>query len=266
MKTQTLKILAIGDVIGEKGCFFLRKVLPRLRAEEGAELVIVNGENSARTNGIDLGSAQLLFEAGADVITTGNHVFRRREVYDYLDGAASLLRPSNFPGECPGRGSCIQTFGGYRVLIVNLLGTLFMDSLASPFETMDKILKAEAGRFDFAVVDFHAEATSEKLSFAHDFDSRVAVVFGTHTHVPTADLGILPGGTGYITDLGMCGPSDSVLGMKKEIAIARFRTHMPSRFEVASGNCLLTGAVFEVNEEGKTVSTKFIRVDETERV
>ena len=263
MKEQTFKILAIGDVVGEAGTAFLEKRLPALKAEHRPELVIVNGENACRNNGLDPAGAERIFAAGADLITTGNHVFRKKELYPVLDGEALLLRPANFPGECPGKGTVIAPFRGVRILAVNLLGTLFMESLASPFETMEKILRAEEGRYDFAVCDFHAEATSEKIAFARHFDGRVAVVFGTHTHVPTADLQIFPGGTAYITDLGMTGPADSVLGMKTESAIRRLVSKMPSYYEVADGPCVLQGALFECSDAGKVLSTR--QILETER-
>ncbi len=261
MKTQIFRLLALGDVVGEESARFLEKNLPALRAKLGADLVIANGENAARTGGIDSSSYRALLSGGVDLVTTGNHVFRQREIYNELDGATTLLRPCNFPGSCPGTGTAILSVSGLRVLVVNLMGTLFMEPLANPFETMEKILRAEEGRYDFAVCDFHGEATSEKRAFAHLFDGRVSVIFGTHTHVPTADLCIMPKGTGYITDLGMCGPEDSVLGMKKEIAIARFLTHMPTRFEVASGKITLQGALFQIDpDSGKVLDVRAVRV------
>lgn len=260
MKTQVFRLLALGDVVGEASVRFLEKNLPSLRAELGADLVIANGENAARTNGIDSSSYRALLAGGVDLVTTGNHVFRQREIYNELDGASTLLRPCNFPGSCPGKGTAILSLSGLRVLVVNLMGTLFMEPLASPFETMEKVLLAEKGKYDFAVCDFHGEATSEKRAFGHLFDGRVSVIFGTHTHVPTADLSILPGGTGYITDLGMCGPKDSVLGMKKEVAIARFLTHMPTRFEVAPGEISIQGALFEIDpDSGKVLFVQTVR-------
>jgi len=246
--------------VGEQSTLFLSRVLPKLRAETKADLVIVNGENAARGNGVDPLSVKTLLLAGADLVTTGNHVFRRREIYDFLDGAGSLLRPCNYPGSCPGKGYTVLNLSGVRVLAVNLLGTLFMENVASPFETMEKILKTEAGNYDFAVCDLHAEASSEKKAFAYHFDSRVSVVFGTHTHVPTADLQILPGGTGYITDLGMCGPIRSVLGMEKDLAISRFLTHMPTPYRTATGPIEVQGALFSLSAEtGKVIETKPIR-------
>lgn len=263
MKTRAFRLLCFGDVVGEKSCFFLRKVLPALRKEEGADLVIANGENSARRGGIDPESAEMLYAAGVDLVTTGNHVFRQRSVYNLLDGADSLLRPCNYPATCPGKGYSILKISGYRILVVNVQGTLFMDALASPFETVEWILEREKGAYDFAFCDFHGEATGEKKAFASYFDSRFAAVFGTHTHIPTADLGILPGGTGYITDLGMVGGIDSVLGMKKEIAIAKFTTRMPTYYEVAEGKSEAWGAVFDIDPDtGLCIGTKQIHLTE----
>lgn len=253
MKMKNLRILSIGDVVGEAGTLFLKRSLSLLKNEYRADMVIVNGENSARQNGIDIESAQMIFSAGADIITTGNHVFKWRNFYSYLDGSDSIIRPANFAGECPGKGYTIQIFSGYRVLVMNLAGTLFMENIDNPFNICEKILSAEAGKYDFAICDLHAEATAEKAAFAKYFDSRIAVIFGTHTHVQTSDIGILKGGTAFITDLGMCGAKDSVLGTDTENAISRFRFHLPSRYEAAGGECILGGAIFEISPEGKAL-------------
>ena len=263
MKTRAFRLLCFGDVVGEKSCFYLRRVLPELRKNTGADLVIANGENSARRGGIDPESAEMLYAAGVDLITTGNHVFRQRSVYDLLDGADSLLRPCNYPASCPGKGYSILKLSGLKVLVINVQGTLFMESLTSPFEAVERILEREKGAYDFALCDFHGEATGEKKAFASYFDSRIAAVFGTHTHIPTADLGILPGGTGYITDLGMVGGIDSVLGMKKEIAIAKFTTRMPTYYEVAEGKSEAWGAIFDIDPDtGLCVGTEQIHLTE----
>lgn len=257
MKTQVFRLLAFGDVVGEKSANYLKRRLPKFRRERNVDLVIANGENVGKRGGIDPVSIELLFSAEVDLVTTGNHVFRQREAYDFLDGAGSLLRPCNFPSSCPGRGYGIYNLSGLRVLVINVMGTLFMEPLSPPFEAVEKILKAEEGKYDFAVCDFHGEATSEKKAFGYYFDSRISVIFGTHTHVPTADLCILPGGTGYITDLGMCGPCHSVLGIKKEIAISKFLTHMPNRHEVAEGPVELQGALFTLDpDSGRVLETE----------
>ncbi len=263
MKTRAFRFLAFGDVVGEAGCLFLRKELPKLRRETAADFCVANGENSSRRGGIDPLSAEMLYTAGVDLITTGNHVFRQRDVYDFLDGAESLLRPCNYPGTCPGKGYTIQNVSGMRILVLNVMGTLFMDALANPFETAEKVLRAEEGKYDLAFCDFHGEATGEKKAFACHFDSRFSAVFGTHTHVPTADLQILPGGTGYLTDLGMCGGADSVLGMKKEIAIQKFTSHMPTPYQVAEGKQEAWGALFHIDpDSGKCLAVEQIHVTE----
>ncbi len=263
MKTKAFRVLCLGDVVGEKSTFFLRTVLPRFRKEEGVDFVIANGENAARKGGIDPEAAEMLFSAGVDLITTGNHVFRQRSVYDLLDGADSLLRPCNFPAQCPGKGYVLLSVSGVRILVINVQGTLFMEALASPFLTVEKVLEREEGKYDLVLCDFHGEATSEKKAFAYHFDSRMSAVFGTHTHVPTADLSILPGGTGYITDLGMVGGKDSVLGMKKEIAVEKFLTHMPTYYQVAEGESEAWGAIFDLDPDtGRCVSCRQIHLTE----
>lgn len=257
-------MLALGDVVGQEATLFLRRELSRFRKENRVELVIANGENSARRGGIDRESAEMLYAAGVDLITTGNHVFRQYEIYDFLDGAGSLLRPCNYPAVCPGRGHTVLSLSGLRVLVINVQGTLFMEALANPFEAVEKILAAEAGKYDLAVCDFHGEATSEKKCFGYHFDSRIHAVFGTHTHVPTADLTILPGGSGYITDLGMCGAVNSVLGMERDAAIRKTMTHMPTRYQVATGPQEAWGALFDLDPDtGKCLSVEQVHwIDE----
>ena len=258
MKTKPFRILAVGDVVGEAGCRFLRSRLPELQRSERPDLTLVNGENSARGNGITRNSMEMLFAAGADVITTGNHVFQRREVYDALDAAENVLRPCNFPGECPGAGSLIRDFSGLRVLVLNVMGVVFMEPLSSPFDAVEKILRQNEGAYDLAVCDFHGEATSEKLAFASVFDGRIGVIVGTHTHVPTADLRVLPKGTGYITDLGMTGARDSILGVETSAAVARLRLHYsPCPPQEPRGEYALNGALFEWDPEtGRVAATK----------
>lgn len=255
-----MNILAIGDVVGTSGCEFLRKHLPSLKKEYNIDLCIVNGENSSDTNGITPNSATHIFTSGADVITTGNHVFQRREIYDYLDETPQILRPANYPPSAPGHGYYIVDTGRAQVCVVNLMGTLFLDALDNPFSVIDNILN-KIGRA-VVVVDFHAEATSEKKALAYYLDGRVAAVFGTHTHVQTADEQILPRGTGYITDLGMTGPSVSVIGVEPQVAIKRFMTKMPVRFQNAQGPSALFGVVLCIDDKtGLTNSIRRIRVE-----
>lgn len=260
---DALKIIAIGDVVGDNGCEFLMRHLPSVKKLYGAELCIINGENSAQGNGITPHSAERLFACGADVITTGNHVYRRREFYDYLDEDNAVVRPANFPSSCPGRGMYIADMGRLRVAVINLMGTVYMEPLKNPFECAEELVKkAESEGCKIIILDFHAEATAEKRAMGFFLDGRVSAVFGTHTHVPTADEQILPGGTAYITDLGMTGPKQSVLGVTPNLAIEKMRTNMPVRFENPDGECVMQGCVFEIDEKsGRAVSVRRIAVE-----
>ena len=246
-----MNVLMLGDVVGQGGCEAVRSHLPGLKQYYATDLVIINGENSAQGNGILPSSAKFLFDSGVDVITTGNHVYRRREIYEMLERKEALIRPANFSPENPGVGVYILDMLRYRVAIVNLMGTAGMEPLANPFDTIDSILKV----LDTPniILDFHAETTSEKRAMGFYVDGRISLFAGTHTHVQTADEQILPQGTGYITDLGMCGPKQSVLGVKPEQVIARFRTAMPTRFENPEGEQIICGIIADIDERtGKT--------------
>jgi len=253
-----MNILAIGDVVGSIGCRFLRQRLPAFKKMKGIDLVIANGENSADGNGLTPVSVQFLYDSGVDVITSGNHSFRRKESYELFDSSEYLIRPANFPSSVPGRGSCIVDMGRVQVGVINLMGTIYMESLDSPFDTADRLL---ADMPKITLIDFHAEATGEKRSFGYYLDGRVSAVFGTHTHVQTADECVLPQGTGYITDLGMTGPIQSVLGVKPELVIEKMRTKMPVRFALAEGDCKMECALFQIDEKsGKTASVERIQI------
>ena len=241
-----LNILLIGDVIGSGGVRFLRSRLPAFKRARAVDLAIVNGENAADGNGITPDAMDDLFAAGADVITTGNHVFRRREILDALDSEPYLLRPANYPPGAPGKGWCIYDLGRVQVCVANLMGTAYLDSLDCPFRAADRIL-AETRDAAVHIFDFHAEATGEKRAMGFYLDGRAAIVCGTHTHVQTADACILPGGIGYLTDLGMTGAIDSVLGVKPELVIAKLKQKLPVRFEAASGPMMMNGALFAVD-------------------
>lgn len=245
-----IKVLCLGDVVGEEGVSYLESKgrLRDLGRRLKADLIIVNGENSARGNGISVESATRLYDCGADIITGGNHTWKRREIYSMLDDAEYLVRPANYPSEAPGMGYVIADVKGYRILVMNLCGTVYMDPLFPPAECAERILKNEKGKYDFAICDFHGEATSEKMFFARYFDGRISVVFGTHTHVATADAQVLPGGTGYITDLGMCGSHSGILGVKTESVIHKYTVKTPLQFEASVGDQRLNGAVFEIDE------------------
>lgn len=241
-----MKLLMIGDVVGSVGCRFLAQKLPALKREHGIDITVVNGENSADGNGITPDSARALFAAGADVITTGNHAFQRKNDFSVFENDC-VIRPANYGDVCPGRGYTVYDMGSSQAAVVNLQGVLFLEPLENPFDTMDRILAQINTPNVF--VDLHAEATSEKRALGHYLAGRVTAVLGTHTHVPTADACILAGHTGYLTDVGMTGVEDSVLGVKKEIAIDRMRLHTPIRFEEAQGACYLCGVIIEYEKK-----------------
>jgi 2',3'-cyclic-nucleotide 2'-phosphodiesterase len=253
-----MRVLFIGDVVGGAGRRGLRETLPALRERHAPDLIVVNGENSAGGVGITERTANDLFGAGADVITSGNHVYRHREAYGFLDREERVVRPANYPAGNPGRGHTVVEAAGMQVAVINLSGAVGLDVARSPFDTVDGILdRLEA---DAIVVDFHAEVTSEKVAMGWHLDGRVAAVFGTHTHVPTADGRVLPGGTAFICDVGMTGSRNSVLGVKPEQALARLITQMPTRFETAEDDVWVMGALVEVNERGRADSFEQVMV------
>ena len=254
-----LKILALGDVVGTAAIAYLKKNLWGVRSRLSTDYVIANGENASDIHGLTTSDAQALLDCGIDFLTMGNHTYGRRDLYDFLEDDPHIIRPANFPPTAPGQGYATVNIDGYRVLIINIQGQVYMEPLADPFDTVERILGKERGGYDFAVMDIHAEATSEKLALARVFDGRIAAMFGTHTHVATADEQILPRGSGYITDLGMTGPVDGILGTDATAVINKFRTHMPQRFTVAQGNIKAHGALFEIDPDtGRTVSVKRI--------
>ncbi len=259
-----MRLLCIGDVCGFSGCEKVKRELPRLKREYNIDTVIINGENSADGNGVTPQSADYLFSCGADVITGGNHSFRQSSVVPYFDANPFMLRPHNLPDAPSGSGYCLLDKGRYSVAVINLSGVIYLERLgaSNPFLCADELIeRAKKDRADVTVVDFHAEATSEKRAMGFYLDGRVSIMFGTHTHIQTADNKILPKGTGYITDLGMTGPEDSVLGVKKEIIINRLRDMDMSRFEQADGECTLNGCIFDIDlSTGKAVAAKRILV------
>jgi len=253
-----VRILFIGDIVGGPGRRGLAKLMPALRGEFEPDLVIANGENAAGGVGITERTANDLFETGADVITTGNHVYRHREAYDFLEREERVVRPANYPAGNPGRGHTVVEAGGMRVRVVNLSGGVGLRVARSPFDTVDSILSHHEQ--DAVIVDFHAEVSSEKVAMGWHLDGRVAAVLGTHTHVPTADGRVLPGGTAYVADVGMTGPRTSVLGVKPEQALRSLITQMPTRFETATDDVWVMGAVVEVNERGLADSFEQVMV------
>lgn len=240
-------LLFIGDVVGKAGCDFLAAKLSTIKRQYAIDVTIVNAENSAQGNGVTRASANTIIRAGADILTTGNHAFRRRESLDIFDEDC-IIRPANYPeGAAPGKGVCLLDMGAYSVAAVNLMGTVYMDPLDNPFTTIDNILPTIDTPNIF--IDFHAEATSEKKAMGHYLTGKVSGVFGTHTHVQTADETILGGHTAYITDAGMTGPEHSCLGVEIQPAVDRLRFRMPTRFHEADGDCFLCGVCVEFDEK-----------------
>ena len=258
-----MRILALGDVVGGVGCNALKKALPKLKLDKNIDFCVANGENSADGNGILKISAETLFSIGVDVITGGNHTYRRPEFLPYLDENDFIIRPANFPKDAAGMGSCIYDMGRSKIAVINVMGVVYMDALDSPFDTIDKeIEKAKQNGCNIILVDFHAEATSEKKAMGYYVDGRVSAIFGTHTHIQTNDLQIFENGTGYITDLGMCGSMNGILGVKTESIIHKFMVKTPNVFEAAEGNCKINGAYFEIDEKtGKCLAAQRVEGD-----
>lgn len=249
-----MRILALGDVVGRETVGYLSRTLWSFRKQERIDFTVANGENTSDIRGLSAADATDLLDAGIDLITLGNHAFGCRDLYDFLDNHSErIIRPANYPPASPGSGYTLLNVDGWRLLCINVSGRVYLDPLACPFETVERILEREKGAYDLALMDIHAEATSEKLALARYFDGRVQVMFGTHTHVPTADERVLPGGSGYITDLGMSGPVDGILGTDTEAVIHRFRTQMPTRFSVATGKVEVQGAIFDLDESARRV-------------
>jgi 2',3'-cyclic-nucleotide 2'-phosphodiesterase len=245
-----MNVLFFGDVCGKPGRRGLAEALPRLRDRHRADLVIANGENVAGGVGITERTAGDLLDAGVDVITTGNHVYRHREVYGFLDSFERIVRPANYSSSNPGRGHTIVAAGGLRVAVINLSGAVMLKVARSPFVEVDALLDRLAGEFDVVIVDFHAEVTSEKVAMGWHVDGRVAAVIGTHTHVPTADARVLPGGTAHISDVGMTGSRNGVLGARRDQVLESFITQMPIRFDGAEGDVWVNAAAVEIGADG----------------
>ena len=255
-----MKILVIGDVTSPSGVEYLKNNLWRVREELGVNFCVVNGENAAFVTGISAELADLLLKSGADAITGGNHTMQNKSVYTYLDDTREILRPINYGDGAPGQGYSILDACGYRILVINAMGNVHIEPvLDSPYSYIDRVLKSEEGKYDFSILDFHAEATGEKLAIGYAYDGRINVIFGTHTHVPTADERVLPCGTGYITDVGMCGESDGIIGMDPDSIVERMKTKIPNKYKAAPGKCVAEGALF-------TIDTKTKRVTDIKRI
>ena len=254
-------ILFVGDIVASAGRRALRELLPGLREEHALDFVVVNGENASGGIGITPKLADKLLAAGVDVITLGNHVWRRQEIVPYLSGSDRVVRPANLMSNAPGRGLAVaQATDGTPVAVVNVMGQLFLDVPRSPWEVIDSLVEEARREANVVFVDLHAEATSEKVAMARHLDGKVTAVVGTHTHVQTNDARVQPGGTAALSDAGMTGPHDSVIGVKAELAIQRMRTGMPVRFETADGDVRLEGALLECDGSGRATGCEAFRV------
>lgn len=257
-----IKILIIGDIVGNTGRMVIKKLLPQFSQEHDLDMIIANGENAAGGNGITREIADELFNCHINVITMGNHVWDKRDILKFIDTQPNLVRPANYPPGTPGKGYTIYKLTDkLKVGVINISGVVFLPPLIPPFLVIDKLISELKKECQIIIVDFHAEATSEKIAMGWYLDGKVTAVLGTHTHVQTADERILPGGTAYITDLGMTGPRDSVLGVKKEIAINKFLTQMPVKFETADGIGQFNGVLLTINSQNAQV-TSITRIQE----
>ncbi len=252
------RLLFIGDVITPRAVAFLAKSLWTVRRREGIDFVAVNGENASFLGGISDEAAEALLSGGADCITGGNHTLQTRSIYRKLEEGQAVLRPLNYPDAAPGCGYGILNAGGARILVISALGTVYMEpGLADPLPLIERVLARESGRYDLSLVDLHAEATGEKLTVAHALDGRVSAVIGTHTHVPTADEQILPGGTAYLSDVGMCGPTGGILGVAPRVMIERSRTHLRIPYAEAGGAILANAVILDLDEaSGRAVAIR----------
>ncbi len=257
-----MRILILGDVVGRPARRAIRELVPGLTKKESIDLAIGNAENAAGGMGVDVKSAEELFASGLHVLTSGNHIWKKKEIFSYLEDHSYLLRPANYPEGAPGRGWCEWQKNGLKVLVVNVQGRVFMPNhVDDPFRCVDRILQQHNQHSRVVVVDMHAEATSEKNAMGWYLDGRASVVYGTHTHIQTADERVLPNGTAYITDIGMCGPFDSVIGIEKEVVIEGFLTQLPRKFEVAQDNIVLQGVIVDVDEgSGKARQIQRLRL------
>jgi len=250
----------IGDVVGQPGRDAVRELLPKMKKDHDIEFTIINGENASGGNSISPKGAEELFSSGADVITTGDHIWKNKDIAPVLNEDPRILRPANYPAGAPGTGySVYLTSHGTMVAVVNLLGRVFMPPMDCPFKAMVKILNDVSSKTNIIILDFHAEATSEKKAMGWYLDGKVSCVVGTHTHVPTRDARILPCGTAYLSDLGMAGSEDSVIGVEREPVIKKFLTQLPVRFEPAKDNIWIHGAVVDINPDtGRAQNIKMI--------
>ncbi len=258
-----MRVLFIGDIVGRPGRRAVRQLLPEMLASHRIDLTVANCENAAAGFGVTREVIDELFGIPIDILTSGNHIWDKKEILDFIDEYPALLRPANFPPGAPGQGIIItQTKNGQKVGVINLVGRIFMPPTDCPFRAAERAIEEVRARTDVILVDFHAEATSEKIALGWFLDGRVSAVMGTHTHVQTADERVLPRGTAYLTDAGMTGPFDSVIGTRKEIIIERFLHLMPNKFEVAKGDVRLQGALIEIDDQsGRALSIERLSIN-----
>jgi len=256
-----MKILAVGDIIGESGVRKLKEILPKIKKEEKIDFVITNGENSAGGMGITERNFNDLLDAGTNVVTMGNHTWGKKDIFKFIDHA-QLLRPANYPQGVVGKGVGIYECKGKKIVVMNFLGRVDINILSeNPFVMAKEMIEKIKDEVDMIIIDFHAEATAEKIAMARYLDGKITALFGTHTHVQTADEQILPEGTAYITDIGMTGPKNSVIGMDVQASIKRFETTLPEKYKLAEGDCIFNGVIFEIDDEtNKAIAVKRIYI------
>ncbi len=257
-----MRILAVGDIVGEAGVRKLKEELPKIQKEENIDFVVTNGENSAGGMGITEKHFNDILQAGTNVVTMGNHTWGKKDIFKFIDHP-QLLRPGNYPKGVPGKGLGIYECKGKKIAVLNFMGRIDINILTeNPFLQAKEMVEQLQGKVDIIIVDFHAEATAEKIAMARYLDGKITIIFGTHTHVQTADEQILPKGTAYITDLGMTGPKESVIGMDMEVSFKRFETTLPEKYKLAIGECMLNGVIFDVDDEtNKATGIKRIRIN-----
>ena len=255
-----MKILAVGDVVGEGGVRKLKEILPKLKQEENIDFVVTNGENSAGGMGITERNYRDILSAGTDVVTMGNHTWGKKDIFKFID-EPQIIRPANYTQGIPGKGYVILNCKDKKIAIINLIGRVDVNVLSeNPFKIANNIIEEIKNEVDIIIIDFHAEATAEKIALGHYLDGKASIIFGTHTHVQTADGKILPNGTGYITDIGMTGPEHSVIGMEISASIKRLETTLPEKYKLAEGNCMFNGVIFEVDDKtNKVINIKSIQ-------
>ncbi len=257
-----MRILAVGDIVGESGVRKLKSILPTLKKEENIDFVITNGENSAGGMGLTDKNFKDIREAGADVITMGNHTWGKKDIFKFID-VPELLRPANYPKGVPGKGLGIYKCKDKKIAVINLMGRVDLNILTeNPFVIVKEMVENLQGKVDIIAIDFHAEATAEKIAMGRFLDGKITLLFGTHTHVQTGDEQIFPNGTGYITDLGMTGPKNSVIGMDINASLKRFETTLPEKYKLAEGECIFNGVIFDIDDlTNKVIEIKRLKIE-----